>query len=140
MSFSFWLKYLKWVSLFFCLMGVMWAIIGSFDPFGLYDSQFAQAYWGTDALPPDAEKAKSFLLGPFGATSAAYFVLQYFIAKYAYAEKQLWAYNAIVFGFFFWFILDTGVSLYHKAYFNVMLANMPCLVMMLPVVFTRRYF
>ncbi len=140
MKFSFWVTYLKVVSIFFSLMGVFWAVSGSFDPLGLWDTQFAQAFWGQKTLPEDVLRAKEFILGPFGATSAAYFVLQYFITKYAYAKKELWAYNSILIGFFFWFFLDSIITFYHKAYFNFFLANVPSLLAMLPIIFTRKYF
>jgi len=139
-QFTFWVNYLKAISLFFAFLGVLWALLGSFDPFGIYDQAFATAFWQTDQLPTDAQKATQFLLGPFGATSAGYFILQYFIAKHAYAEKQLWGYQAILVAFFFWFILDTSMCIYHKAYFNILLANIPALLAMLPIVFTKKYF
>lgn len=139
-QFLFWVKYLKVISVFFSVMGIMWAVIGSFDPFGLYDYYFAQCFWNANELPSDAKRATTFLLGPFGATSAGYFILQYFIAKHAYAKKELWAYHAIVFGFSFWFILDTTMCLYHGGYFNILIANVSSLAAMLPVFFTRRYF
>ncbi|HTF81827.1 MAG TPA: hypothetical protein VL947_08885 [Cytophagales bacterium] len=139
-GFKFWVGYLKVASLFFALMGAMWALLGSFDPIGVYDHAFAQAFWGTDQLPADAQKAFSFILGPFGATTAAYFVMQYYIAVHAYAQRQRWGYDAIVVPFVGWFVLDTTMSLIHKAYFNILIANIPCLLVMLPIFFTRRYF
>ena len=139
-KFIFWVQYLKTISLFFAMMGVLWAVVGSFDPFGIYDSYFANAFWQTNELPKDAQIATRFLLAPFGATSTGYFILQFFIAKYAFAERQLWAYHAILTAFFFWFILDSIMCLYYRAYFNILMANVPSLIAMLPVVFTRRYF
>lgn len=139
-KFNFWVSYLKIISLFFAFMGVVWAIVGSFDPFGIYDEIFANTFWNQDTLPKDAQIATRFLLGPFGATSAGYFLLQYFITKHAYAQKQLWGYNAILIAFFFWFILDSTMCLYHGAYFNILIANVPSLFAMLPIVFTRKYF
>jgi hypothetical protein len=62
-------------------MGVLWSVIGSFDPFGLYDKAFADAFWNAETLPSDARKVYGFILGPFGATSAGYFVLQYLYSK-----------------------------------------------------------
>ena len=38
MSFSTWIKYLKVISLFMAGLGVLWAVLGSFDPLGIYDS------------------------------------------------------------------------------------------------------
>lgn len=139
-QFQFWVRYLKATSIFFTFLGVLWAVIGSFDPFGLYDTEFAKAFWGQTTLPEDVARTKAFLLGPFGATSAGYFVFQYFIAKNAYAKRELWAYHSIVAAFVLWFVLDTTMSLIHGAGFNVLLANIPSLMMMGPVFFTRKYF
>ncbi|HZF63704.1 MAG TPA: hypothetical protein VEZ55_04435 [Chitinophagaceae bacterium] len=138
--FYFWVNYLKAISLFFAFLGALWAIIGSFDPFGLYDRAFAQAFWNVDRLPADAQKTFSFILGPFGATNAGYFILQFFIAKHAYSNRQMWGYKAIVVAFLVWLILDTSMCLVHKGYFNILFANIPSLLAMLPIFFTRRYF
>jgi hypothetical protein len=139
-SFLFWTKYLQVVSLLFSAIGLMWLVVGSFDPFGIYDTAFARTFWHTDTLPSDVRTAFRFILGPFGATSAGYFILQYFIAKYAYALRLRWGYNAIMVAFFFWFFTDTAFSLWMGAYFNVLMANIPSLIAMLPIIFTRRYF
>lgn len=138
--FTFWVQYLRIVSVFFALLGMVWVIVGSFDPFGLYDRAFAQAFWNTDTLPKDAGMAFKFILGPFGATAAGYFILQYFIATHAYAKRELWAYQAILSAFFFWFFTDTIFCLLKGAYFNIFFANVPALLAMLPVVFTHSYF
>lgn len=131
-NFNFWVNYLKIVSLVFVGMGIMWAFLGSFDPFGIYDSQMAKAFFGQDQLPADVAQATQFLLGPFGMTSAGYFILQYFIVVNAFAKREKWAYQAIVIAFFVWFCFDTIISWSHGAYFNILMANVPTLVAMLP--------
>jgi hypothetical protein len=138
--FYFWVSYLKVISLLFAFLGAFWAITGSFDPFGIYNRAFAQTFWNADTLPPDAQRTFSFILGPFGATSAGYFILQFFIAKHAYSYRQLWGYNAVVIAFLVWLILDTSMCLIHKGYFNIFFANIPSLIAMLPIFFTRQFF
>lgn len=139
-NFGFWVAYLKAISIFFALMGAMWAVIGNFDPFGFYESYFAQAFWQSDTLPQDAKRTFNFILGPFGATSMGYFILQYFIAANAYAKREKWAYRAVIVAFLAWFVLDTSMSIRHGAYFNVLIANVSALFAMLPVFFTKKYF
>jgi hypothetical protein len=139
-AFRFWVRYLEGISLFFAALGVLWAVAGSFDPLGVYDHYFARTFWGSDALPPDARTAFRFILGPFGATSAGYFILQYCIARYAFARREKWAYGAILTAFFAWFVIDTGMCLWYGGYFNILMANVPSLLAMLPIVFTRKYF
>lgn len=140
MKFEFWVKYLKFVSLFFVFLGLFWAYTGTFDPLGIYDYYFAKAFWGLEELPADVEKTKRFILGILGATSSGYFMIQYFVAKYAYANRELWAYNAIIAGFLIWFVNDCMMSTYHGAYFNLIMANFPAFLMMAPILFTKKYF
>ena len=140
MSFQYWVKYLKAISLFFSLQGLLWAIWGSFDPVGMYDSLMARAFFNTEQLPGDAQTVLRFILVPFGATTSGYFVLQYLIATYAFARKERWAYQAIFGAFMLWFTVDTTFSLYLMAYFNVLLANLPALLLMLPVLVGSRKF
>lgn len=140
-SFRFWVNYLRIVSIIFAAMGLMWAVLGSFDPLGIYDARMAQTFFAQDALPADAKKVFSFALAPFGMTALGYFVLQYFIATYAFAKRERWAFVAITLAFSIWFIGETILSLQHGAVFNVLLANVPSLISMLPIfIFTPKYF
>ena len=138
--FEFWIKYLKVVSLFLAFLGIIWAVLGSFDPFGIYDQLFAQTFWREDQLPADAKQAFQFILGPLGATNLAYFLLLYFVVKYAFPKRELWAYHAVVYSFLAWFVLDTSMCLFYKGYFNILIANVPALIGMMPVFFMKRYF
>ena len=140
MSFETYIKYLKNASLLLVVFSCFWAIYGSFDPFGIYDHAFANAFWNNDQLSEDVIRTKRFLLGPLGATSAAYFLLQFFIVKHALAKKEIWAYEALCYGFILWFLIDSLVCLYHGALFNVLLANLPCLILMLPLFFMKKHF
>ena len=138
---SFWTKYLEYISIFFVMIGLMWALIGSFDPFGIYDSMMAKSFFGNEELNADVKRVLSFILAPFGATSAGYFILQYFISKNAFAEKKKWAYNSIASAFIFWFVVDSVMSAIHGAFFNIAIANITTLLFMLPpLIFTRKNF
>lgn len=139
-KFNFVVSYLKLISLFFALMGGFWAITGMFDPFGFYEREMAQSFWQTETLPENAETTFRFLLGPLGATCTGYFLMQFFLAKHAFARREMWGYIAVVGPFLTWFFLDTIICMIHKAYFNIYLANVPALLAMLPVFYSHRYF
>jgi hypothetical protein len=128
----FWIGWLRAVSVFFFLQSCYWAVSGRFDPFGIYDGAMARALFGADALPADAERSFRFALAPFGATSAAYFLLQLALVHFALARGERWAWWAVFGAFGFWFALDSALSLAHGARFNVWLANLPALALMLP--------
>jgi len=54
-NFNFWVKYLKFISIFFAALGFMWMLVGSLDPFGIWDKAFAKAFWAKETLPVDAQ-------------------------------------------------------------------------------------
>lgn len=140
MTLLFWTRYLQAISLLFAALGAFWAVAGSFDPFGVWDSAFARAFYNAPTLSSDVARAKEFILAPFGATAAGYFLLQFFIAKHAFPTRERWAYQAVVVSFLFWFLLDSSMSALHGAYFNILFANVPSLFAMLPVFFLRGHF
>lgn len=129
-NFNFWIKYLTWASVFFAVQGIFWAVWGSFDPIGWYDGLVAKSLFQTSVLPEAAEKITSFLLVPFGATEAGYFILFYFIVKYPLANRELWAYKALWTAVLTWFLLDSGLCLWHKAYFNIIVVNIPAILLL----------
>lgn len=128
----FWIHYLRAVSVVFFAQSCFWAMAGAFDPFGIYEREMAAAFFASDALPAPAERTFRFLLAPFGATSAAYFLLQLALVHWPLARGERWAWGAVFGAFAFWFLLDTPLSLAHGALFNVLLANLPALALMLP--------
>ncbi len=138
--FSYFVRYLQGASLFFSIFGLYWALAGTFDPLGIYERALAQNFWQTDVLPDDAAVTFRFLLGPLGATCAGYFLMQFFIATFAFSKREKWGYFAVVIPFLIWFLTDSLVCLVIGAYFNIYIVNIPCLFMMLPVIFSYTYF
>lgn len=129
-SFAFWQKYLKITSILFILQGLSWCVMGSFDPFGIYNSLMANSILGLSELPIAAENIFNFTLVPFGATDAAYFMLFYFIVEYPLKNKEKWAYRALLSATSFWFVVDTVGCLFYTAYFNIFLVNIPCILIL----------
>jgi len=136
--FLFWRKYLMVLSVLMVLQGVSWVFIGSFEPTGWYDSWMAKSLFGKDTLPVDAQKAFAFVLVPFGATDAGFFVLLFFLVRYPFLKKEMWSYKAIVCGLLTWFVLDTGMCLVHGFYFNVLIVNVPAFVFLAPPLLLTR--
>ncbi len=112
----------------FAVQSVSWMIIGSFDPFGFYDYWMARSLFGADKLTDEARKTFAFVLIPFGATTAGYFTLVFLVVKNAFPKRERWAYRAVVTTILIWFSLDTLFCLFVKAYFNVLIVNIPCIV------------
>ncbi len=140
-SFLFWTRWLFIASLLLALQGVTWIIMGSFDPFGIYDGVLSRALLNADQMSDDTLIIYQFMIGLLGATDAAFFVLFAFIAKYPFANQERWAHVALITGFLTWFILDTGLSFHLNAVFNIFYVNVPCLLLIgIPLVATASYF
>ena len=122
-------RWLTAASVIFCLQALMWAAIGSFDPFGIWDGLLADAFYD-GVLPPEVVRFRRFVLGPFGATTAGYFFLVFMIARHPFRAREAWAFRAISGAVGLWFCVDTTVSLLHGALFNVLLVNIPALVLL----------
>ena len=127
-TFLFWQRLLLVICAMFAVQSVSWMIIGSFDPFGFYDYWMAHSLFGTDKLTEEARKTFAFVLIPFGATTAAYFALVFLVVKNAFPKRERWAYRAVIATILIWFSLDTLFCLWAKAYFNILIVNIPCIV------------
>ena len=137
---TFWTKYFKVISVFMIVIGIFWAIAGVFDPLGIYEKYFAMHFWNTDVPPADAKTTFSFLMIPFGATLAGYFVMQYLLVHHGFPQRLKWVWNTLVIGILTWVCLDTALCLIHKAYFNILLANISTMLLMSPLFFIKKYF
>lgn len=127
-GFERWTRVLVVLSAVLSVQGLSWMVIGSFEPFGVYDRHMAQALFGAEALSEDAARAFAFALVPFGATDAAYFALAGAVIHHAFPRREAWAYRAVVGSFGLWFAADTVGSLLVGAAFNVLWVNLPCVV------------
>jgi hypothetical protein len=132
------LRYLEYLCVLLALQGLGWALVGSFDPFGIWDGLAAGALYGAGDLPAEALPLARLLLVLLGATDSGFFVLLFFLVRHGIGEELAWAHRASVSGIGTWFAIDTIGSLYLGAGFNVALVNLPALLLMaVPLWFLR---
>jgi hypothetical protein len=132
--------WLQLACLLFGLHGLGWVLWGSFDPLGAWDGLAADALF-EGRTPPEVIRFRRFILGPFGATSAGYFFLLFFVLRYPFQRRERWAYRAVVGSLSLWFVVDSTASVLHGALFNVLLVNVPCITVLgLPLFLLRSRF
>ena len=137
---KFWSKYFKVVSSFMVIIGLFWVVAGVFDPLGIYEKLFANHFWQTDTPPEAAQTTFRFLMIPFGATLSGYFVMQYLMIHFGFPAKLKWVWTTLVAGILTWFCTDTLFCLIEGAYFNIALANVSTIILMVPLFFIKKYF
>lgn len=119
---------LEWLCIALVVQGLSWVALTSFDPFGVWDGLAAQALYDLDGLPEDALPLARVLTAILGATDAGFFVLMYALVRHGFG-RDAWAHRAVVAGVATWGLVDSAASLWLGAGFNVVLVNIPALLM-----------
>jgi hypothetical protein len=138
--FAFWQRWLFVVSTAISIFGILMALFSGTIVYDLFDQLINPVFWGTSPIGNSAQGFQRFVYGVLGATLAGWGMFLSFISSHSYRNKEQWAWNCIVVGTSLWFVLDTTISLHHKVYINALLNIGLYLLVMLPIVFTKKYF
>ena len=137
MTFERWCDWLLYASGFFVVFGVVAAIAPDRPPLSLW-SHAVDAAYSSGEPHPSGQALRRFMMAPLGATIAGCYLLQVFIVAYAFRQRQPWAWYAIFSSTLLWFVVDSGMSLVHGAYFNVFMINLfPLVLFGIPLFATR---
>lgn len=138
--FIFWRNWLLGVSMLSTLMGVVIALFPNSFIFDLHTSAIAETYF-QGAMSENAADMRTFLFAPLGGTIAGYFLLQTFIVWIPFSRRQPWAWHAVLWSMLLWFVIDSGLSIYHGAWFNVWMINIWTLLLTgVSLTMTHNYF
>jgi hypothetical protein len=114
----------------FAAQGLGWVVVGSFDPWGLYDRWLAMALFGASELPAGALPLWRFGVALIGATTTGFFVLFFAVVRYGLSPSAPWAYPALWTALLCWFVPDSLASMALGVGFNVVAVNVPCVVLL----------
>ncbi len=140
MDFAFWRTWLLIVAVLITLFGVAIACLSGTPLFDLFNHQIDPAFWNASAPANEAKEFQKWIYGAWGAIIAGWGIFFVFITRYAFEKKEKWIWNCIAVGLLVWFVLDTGLSLNYRVYFNVVFNSILLIVTGLPILFTRKYF
>jgi hypothetical protein len=140
LSFSFWQKWLLVAGGGITFFGITMALVSGTPLFDLFNRQIDPAFWGTNAVDDIARQFQQWIYGVWGATIAGWGIFLTYMARYPFNKKERWAWSCIAYGLLVWFVLDTWLSFFYKVYFNVAFNTGLLVLVMLPVMFTRKDF
>lgn len=139
-GFLFWQRWLFGVGLLIILFGIMMALFSGTTLFQLFDSQVNPVFWGTEGLADNVRRFQQWIYGVLGATVAGWGILLTFIAHYPFKKKEKWSWDCLLVALLVWFLVDTAISLHFRVYFNAIFNTVLLILVVLPLVFTRRHF
>ena len=138
--FNFWHKWLLGISILNILMGLLIALAPNSFLFGFHTEAIAETFF-RGYLPEEAASLRTFLFGIIGGTIAGYFLLQTLIIWIPFYRREPWAWHAILWAMVLWFVVDSSLSIYHGAFFNVWMINVwPLLLTGVALAMTYRDF
>lgn len=140
-QFHFWQKWLTYANVMTIGVGLLCAFAGNSIFFDLHNSQTKEVFFAGEGFSSEVLELKNWLFGIIGGTIVGFHTLMVFISENAFKKKERWAYRAMWFGMISWFLIDSGLSYYWGAVHNVILINLPALVLIgLPLIMTRKAF
>jgi hypothetical protein len=136
MSFEIWHRLLLGASVAFAAFGVLVAAFPFAHLFAMRNAAIADAFFG-GTWSVQTEAYHAFASGPLGGTIAGFYILQAFVVAVPFKRGERWAWHAIAWATVLWFTVDSAVSLWHQAGFNVYMVNLvPIVVFGVPLAAT----
>lgn len=140
-KFEFWRRWLTWANVMTLIVGFLVAFAGNSLFFEMHNDYTKEVFFGGEELHEEVLKFKNWLFGIIGGTIIGFHALMIFISENAFRKKEKWAYKALWFGLLSWFLIDSSISVYYGAIYNLILINMVALLLIgLPLVMTRKEF
>lgn len=104
--------------------------------FASYIDGMSGAFFHGDPLSQGALDFVAFVYGPIGGTFLAHFVMLAWCVHHRGSEA--WVSTAIVTSVFLWFTIDSTMCATHGAWFNVLMVNVPCVLVVTAAVLRHR--
>jgi len=140
-NFNFWQKCLTYTNVLTVLVGLLFAFVGDSFVFEVYNDYTKENFFGGSEFTTEVLQLKKWLFGIIGGMIVGFAILTIGISENAFKNKEPWAYKTICLGLITWFIIDSAVSIYTGAIYNVVLINLFTLVLIgIPLVMTRSAF
>jgi hypothetical protein len=139
---SFWWKWFLAASALVMLFGVLMVFFNNtlLEPIGRdnYNSFFEDEPF--EALSFDELRFQNWVFGVIGTVTIGWGVILFFVVYHPLKRREQWAWNALAVSIIVWFVLDTGVSLYHGVVLNAIANTGFFILFVIPLIKLKNYF
>jgi len=138
--FILWINILLAANILTAMVGLYIAVFPEGFLLEIYNMHLAERFF-SDRTANLSSELRNWLFGVLGGTILGFHTLMIFIIAFPLRKKERWAYYALWTAMLAWFLVDTGSSLYHAAYFNVLIINLFAMAInVIPLLFLKPYF
>jgi len=138
--FEFWQQWLLWVSVAVAAFGLAMAVFSNTPLFSWMNSQIDPVFWNASVTNSAVVSFRTWIYAVLGAAVLGWSVTLAFIANYPFKKKEKWSWQAIAYGMFAWYVLDTWFFLSFRVYFSAALNTVLFVLVMLPLIMTYKTF
>ena len=139
-QFQFWQRWFKALSIIIVIFGVFMALFNQSAIFSFFNQQIDPVFWGSAFHPVEYTKFQGWIYGVLGATMAGWGLMLLFVVQYPFRLREKWAWQSIAISLGFWYVLDTGISLYFGVIFNTVFNTLLLLAVIPPLIATKKHF
>lgn len=140
-QFTFWRKWLFGLGMFMVVFGIATAFLNQTELFDiLFNNQINSIFFPEGGTPPQISAFQQWVYGVLGATVIGWGVFIVFIVYYPFRNRERWVWYCLAVGVTCWFIIDTAISVYFMVFFNAAFNILLFILVVLPLIFTWRYF
>jgi hypothetical protein len=134
--FNFWYRWLLCASILNMTAGLIIAFLPDSFLFSDHTEALADTFFDGE-LSEGAGDMRNFFFGIIGGTITGYFLLQTLIVWIPFYRRERWAWHAVFWAILTWFVIDSTLSIFHGAFFNVWMINIWALLLtIIPLVMT----
>ena len=116
--FQFWYRWLIVLTWLIILFGLEMAFLNQTVLFDPINHQLNNAFWQSPEAPAEMIPYQQLMYGALGATTLGWGIMLLFLLRNSFAQRQRWAWWAIVISVDAWYLVDTLIawhgSLPHK--------------------------
>ena len=128
------------VAIAIIIFGGVIALLSWSPVFSIFNSLVNGTFWPLAAPDPGTQKFMLWVYGMLGATMVGWGVFLAYVVRHPFASRERWARDCIAIGVAAWFLIDTAISLWMQAYFNVAINVLLAFFVGLPLLATEKYF
>lgn len=137
---KFWIGWLKITLFIIIIVGIFLVILGNTGYADVLNKKLNHTFYSGNIPEKSVLLMRGWLIGVSGAIMTGWGTTMLYIVYHAFLKKEKWSWRSIFYPLIIWYLLDSAVSAYYNAMFNVVINTVLFLQVMAPLLFLRNLF